>query len=95
LPDDTVTLVSLPDMDWQGKQTRWFVALEAAATVIEAQPVDRENLPRWLAGRLKRVNLSASSEALDFLADRVEGNLPRRNKKLKSLLYFVRPVKSR
>ncbi|MCA3043081.1 MAG: DNA polymerase III subunit delta [Rhodocyclaceae bacterium] len=91
LPDDTVTLVSLPDMDWQGKQTRWFVALEAAATVIEAQPVDRENLPRWLADRLKRVNLSASSEALDFLADRVEGNLLAAKQEIEKLALLCPP----
>ena len=75
LPEDTVTLVTLPDMDWQGKQTKWFLALEAAATMIEAQPVERDNLPRWLASRLQRRQLSASAEALDFLADCVEGNL--------------------
>jgi DNA polymerase-3 subunit delta len=91
LPDDTITIVSLPDMDWQGKQTKWFVALEAAATVIEAQPVDRENLPRWLAARLKRVNLSASSEALDFLADRVEGNLLAAKQEIEKLALLCPP----
>jgi DNA polymerase-3 subunit delta len=91
LPDDALTLVSLPDMDWQGKQTKWFVALEAAATVIEAQPVDRETLPRWLAGRLKRANLSASNEALDFLADRVEGNLLAAKQEIEKLTLLYPP----
>jgi DNA polymerase III subunit delta len=40
LPDDTITIVILPEMDWQAKQTKWFVALENAATVIESQPVN-------------------------------------------------------
>ncbi|MCE2988924.1 MAG: DNA polymerase III subunit delta [Burkholderiales bacterium] len=75
LPDDTVTLVTLPELDWQGKQTKWFIALEAAATMIESQPIDRSNLPRWLSARMQRVGLHAPPEALDYLADRVEGNL--------------------
>jgi DNA polymerase III subunit delta len=75
LPEDTVTLVTLPEMDWQAKQTKWFAALEAAAAMIEAMPVEREHLPRWLSARMKQVGLSAGPEALAFLADRVEGNL--------------------
>jgi DNA polymerase-3 subunit delta len=75
LPDDTVTLVTLPEMDWQGKQTKWFLALENTATMVESQPVERDALPRWLKGRLARRGLTAVPEALEFLADRVEGNL--------------------
>ena len=91
LPDDTVTLVTLPDMDWQGKQTKWFVALEAAATMIEAQPVDRGQLPHWLAARMKRVNLSASAEALAFLADCVEGNLLAAKQEIEKLALLCPP----
>jgi DNA polymerase III subunit delta len=75
LPDDTITLITLPEMDWQGKQTKWFLALESCATMIEAMPVEREHLPRWLTTRMARHQLSAQAEALDFLADCVEGNL--------------------
>ena len=75
LPEDTVTLVSLPEIDWQGRQTKWFLALEAAAVVIEAMPVERSRLPQWVKGRLARQQQSADPEALEFLADRVEGNL--------------------
>ena len=75
LPDDTITLITMPDMDWQGKQTKWFLALESAATMIESMPVTREHLPRWLAARLTRLQLNANTEALEFLADCIEGNL--------------------
>jgi DNA polymerase III subunit delta len=75
LPEDTVTLVTLPEMDWQGKQTKWFQALDSAGTMIESAPVPREQLPRWLAARLTRVDLRAAPDALEFLADCVEGNL--------------------
>jgi len=75
LPDDTITLITMPEIDWQGKQTKWFLALESAATMVESMPVAREQLPRWLAARLKRLQLTANPEALEFLADCSEGNL--------------------
>ncbi|MBL8511628.1 MAG: DNA polymerase III subunit delta [Betaproteobacteria bacterium] len=75
LPDDTVTLILLPEMDWQMRQAKWFAVLESVAVMIEAMPVDRAHLPRWLAGRLARQQQHADADALDFLADQVEGNL--------------------
>lgn len=85
VPDDTVTLITLPEMDWQGKQTKWFIALERAATMIEAMPVERAHLPRWLAGRLARQDQRVNDEALDYLADRVEGNLLAAQQEIKKL----------
>ena len=75
LPDDTITLIVLPDLDWQALKTAWFAAVEAAATVIEARPVTRDELPEWLAERLSRQGQHASVETLEWLAERVEGNL--------------------
>jgi len=75
LPDDAITLIVLPDLDWQALKTAWFSAVEAAATVIEAKPVTRDELPEWLAERLSRQGQHASVETLEWLAERVEGNL--------------------
>ena len=91
LPEDTVTLVLLPEIDWQGKQTKWFMALEATATMIEAAPVDRSRLPRWLEGRLARQQQSVSEEGLEFLADRVEGNLLAAQQEIKKLALLCPP----
>ncbi len=75
LSDDTVALVVLPELDWQQQKSRWFEALDAAGVVVEAKPVTRDELPEWLAERLGRHGQSASVETLEWLADRVEGNL--------------------
>ena len=37
--------------------------------------VTRKALPQWLAGRLKAQKQDADAETLEFIADRVEGNL--------------------
>jgi len=75
LPDDAVTLVSLPELDWQQQKTKWFEALERAGVLVEARAVTRDELPEWLAGRLARQGQKAGIETLEWLADRVEGNL--------------------
>ncbi len=75
LPDDAVTLVLLPELDWQSLKTQWFAALERAGVAVEAKAVTRDELPEWLAERLARQDQRASVETLEWLADRVEGNL--------------------
>jgi DNA polymerase-3 subunit delta len=75
LPEDAVTLVLLPDLDWKQQKSAWFGALGEAGVMVEAKPVARENLPAWLAERLARQNQKADAGTLEWLADRVEGNL--------------------
>jgi DNA polymerase-3 subunit delta len=75
LPDDAITLVVLPELDWQQQKSRWFESLERAGVLVEAKAITREELPDWLAERLSRQGQRASIETLEWLADRVEGNL--------------------
>jgi len=73
--DDTLTILSLPRLDWTVRKSAWVAALEATAAWIEANPIARERLPEWIALRLGRQGQSARPEALEFFADQVEGNL--------------------
>ena len=75
LPQDTVTLVQLPGIDWRSQKSAWFEALAATGVCVEARVVARKALPQWLAGRLKAQKQDADAETLEFIADRVEGNL--------------------
>jgi len=75
LPPDTVTLVQLPDMDWRAVKAGWFTGLAAAGVTVVANVVTRADLPRWIAGRLKAQGQHANEATLQFIADRVEGNL--------------------
>jgi DNA polymerase-3 subunit delta len=52
--------------------------------VIEAKAVTRDELPDFLAERLGRQKQRASVETLEWLADRVEGNLLAASRKSKS-----------
>jgi DNA polymerase-3 subunit delta len=74
-PEDAVTLVLLPELDWKQLKTNWFSAIEASGVVVEAKAITRDELPDFLAERLSRQKQRASIETLEWLADRVEGNL--------------------
>jgi DNA polymerase-3 subunit delta len=67
--------VLLPELEWQQMKSTWFNALESAGVMVEARAVTRDELPDWLAERLARQGQKASAETLEWLADRVEGNL--------------------
>ena len=73
--DGVVTLVTLPQVDWQAKKAAWFVALTNAGVAVELNAPPLRQLPDWIAARLARQKQSALPEALEFIAAHVEGNL--------------------
>jgi DNA polymerase-3 subunit delta len=78
--DAVLTLVSLPRLDKATQSSAWFAALDSFGVSIKIDPVERGALPKWIAQRLnmqnQRVQAGAEGQyALQFFADRVEGNL--------------------
>jgi DNA polymerase III subunit delta len=90
-PEDAVTLVLLPELEWQQLKAKWFEALEANGVVVEARSVTRDELPEWLAQRLARQDQRASVETLEWLADRVEGNLLAAKQEVEKLALLLPP----
>ena len=72
---DQISVMLLPRLDKTGKNSEWFNALSNAATCIDVPTIERPALPRWLASRLGQNQQTASPPALEFIADKVEGNL--------------------
>lgn len=91
LPADTLTLISLPGMDWKAMQSRWFAALAKTGVVVEARPIDRAALPDWIERRLAKQGLRAERAALAFLADQVEGNLLAAQQEIDKLALLLPP----
>jgi DNA polymerase-3 subunit delta len=73
--DDTLTLVSLPRLDRRTRESRWASALARAGAWLDVDAIERERLPQWIGQRLARQKQRASDAALEFIAERVEGNL--------------------
>ena len=80
LGEGLVTLVHLPRLDKQQQQSEWFKALESVGVLVRCDPMDRHQLPAWIAQRLAAQGQhlppgEAGQHAMAFFADRVEGNL--------------------
>lgn len=73
--DSVMTIVALPRLDRRDMQSRWVSALERAGVLVDIDTVQRAQLPHWIARRLKQQSQSTTTEALEFIADKVEGNL--------------------
>jgi len=78
--DATVTLVLLPRLDAATQKSAWFAALDAHGVCVRVDPVERTQLPAWIAQRLRQQGQQVASgepgqRTLAFMADRVEGNL--------------------
>lgn len=72
---EVLTLVSLPRLDKTTRESKWAVALLGAGTTIDLPAIERTQLPNWIAGRLARQSQQAEPATLQWLADKVEGNL--------------------
>lgn len=75
LSPDNVTLITLPKLDWQTQKSAWVAALQQAGVYIDIPLVERAQLPPWIGARLTAQRQSADKQSIDFIADRVEGNL--------------------
>jgi DNA polymerase-3 subunit delta len=90
-PQGVVTLVTLPQIDWATRKAAWFVALAAAGVEVECNAPPLAQLPDWLAGRLARQQQRAPRDALEFIAQHVEGNLLAAHQELQKLALLFDP----
>jgi DNA polymerase III subunit delta len=75
LPEDTVTVITLPQLERDQLKAAWFNALLAAGVLVEGRSVALEQLPAWLTQRGAAQGIQLSRDAAQFIAQKVEGNL--------------------
>ena len=75
LSPDNLTLITLPKLDWQTAKAAWVGALQQGAVYIEIALVERAALPGWIGTRLAAQGQSVERAGLEFIVERVEGNL--------------------
>jgi DNA polymerase III subunit delta len=78
--DSCLTIVTLPKLDKATQSSAWFAALESFGATLKVDPIERAALPQWIAQRLAAQGQHVQAgepgqRALQFFADRVEGNL--------------------
>ena len=72
---DAIVLLILPKLDAASTRSKWYKSVESIGITLPIWPVERSALPRWIQQRLQEQGLKASDDAVEFLADNVEGNL--------------------
>jgi DNA polymerase-3 subunit delta len=93
LSPDNLTLITLPKLDWQTAKAAWVASLQQAAVYIEIPTIERAALPGWIGTRLAAQGQSADRQSLDFIADRVEGNLLAAHQEIQKLGLLHEPGK--
>ena len=71
---DCLSLI-LGRVDKSIQSNKWFKALESAGTSVEAKAVSTQQLPGWIAERLRAQGIRATRGAIERLAYYSEGNL--------------------
>ncbi len=57
------------------RASAWFKAIDKAGAISLIWPLSYKQLPRWLNHRMKEQGLTAGADAVQYLCDKVEGNL--------------------
>ena len=73
--EDSLLLVVSGKLDAQQRKSKWVTDLENAGVGIQIWPVDARALPQWIRARMHGLGLQPTPEAVQLLAERVEGNL--------------------
>ncbi len=93
LNPDNVTIISLPKLDWATQKAAWVSSLQQTAVYIDIPLVERAQLPNWIGVRMAAQQQSADRQSLDFVADRVEGNLLAAHQEIQKLALLHPPGK--
>jgi DNA polymerase-3 subunit delta len=75
-PDpDVLLIVSCESWEPATRKAKWAGELTRAGTLVEIWPVKTHEMPAWVERRMQRAGLEPDKEAVQLLAELLEGNL--------------------
>lgn len=74
-PNDKILLICTNKLDAKTQQTAWFQAINKMGITLAIWPIEKTQLPTWIAKRLAQAELQAEPTGIQLLAEHVEGNL--------------------
>jgi DNA polymerase-3 subunit delta len=72
---DTLVMIGLPRLDKTTRGTKWATELAQAGAWVDIANIERPQLPQWMGQRLARQEQQLDAATLEWMADKVEGNL--------------------
>lgn len=88
---DTLLIVTGAKLDRSAAGAKWAKTLEKIGTFVPVWPIERRDLPGWIAARMRAVELEPDRDAIGLLADRVEGNLLAASQEIQKLRLVLGP----
>lgn len=85
-PPDTLLLITLPKLERAQSNSKWFKAIDSIGATIQVWPIEANRLPGWIDQRMRQAGIVPTREAVQMLADRVEGNLLAARQEIDKLL---------
>jgi DNA polymerase-3 subunit delta len=85
LPEDRVLLISANKVDAATLKTKWCSEIDRVGAIIQIWPISLNEMPQWLGQRSRKFGLKIEREAIQLLADRLEGNLLAAQQELEKL----------
>lgn len=88
---DIVLVICTPRLDKAVQQSAWHKAVGSAGMIVQTWPPGLDRLPDWIGQRLARHGLKAERDTLNWLAQRVEGNLLAAHQEVEKLALLLPP----
>jgi DNA polymerase III subunit delta len=73
-PPDTLLLITAQEWS-KSHEGAWYGAVDRVGVAMPVWPMKREEMPAWIAARMQSRGLKATRDAIELLAERIEGNL--------------------
>ena len=74
-PIDTLLIAQTSKLDSKMEKSSWYQSIDKKGIVIQIWPIAVEQLPQWIIQRANKANFSLTTQAANWLATLVEGNL--------------------
>ena len=72
---ESMMMIRTTRLEPRQRSSAWFKAIDKAGAVTLIWPMSPGQLPRWITSRLAALELKAEPDAIQYLCDKVEGNL--------------------
>jgi len=72
---DTLLLINSPKIESATSKTQWFRKIADLCVLVQIYPVELPKLPSWILRQMQQRKLTADADAVQLLAERVEGNM--------------------
>jgi len=89
LASDNILLITSDRLDKKVKQSKWYKSLNKVGVTIQVWPIDADCLPDWIRQRIQKYNKHITVDAVQLIADRVEGNLLAASQEIDKLCLLI------